>query len=800
MSNQKKENLFNDISLLYELALNMGQSLNLHETIVDFVDLILFRKNFTNVSVWLNRITATFDTRKESDEYFLYYSTPLNYTKTTKIPKHHIIYNLLTEDKIIHSQYGEELFDKLTFENNVNTGSFVIYKLHDFGFIKLYSFNKHGFSLLEINKMRALMEKFGNSIKACLVYEKAKEQYYKQAILVKQKDYSIEQLNILIDNLQVGILFEDANRNITHINKPFCEIFQIPVAPENLIGINCASSAEESKHLAADPQGFVDNIDLIIKQSKSVLGEEILFRDGKIFERDYIPLKEQGILNGHLWLYRNITKNILQEATLRLQNIAFEKITYGVCIANNKGEIEWTNNALNKLTGYSPQELVGKDFKIFNSGVQSKLFYKNLWKTIKAGETWLGHLINKRKDGSLYHENQIITPVIGIHGELAHFIVVKNDISEQVALQKSLQESDQRWMYALEGAGDGVWDWNLLTDEVFYSDSFKRMLGYEPHEFKNSLSEWSKRVHPDDLQNCYNLISEHVSGKTKNYTSEHRIKNKSGNYIWILDRGKVVTRNSKGNPTRMIGTHTNITYIKDVETKLHLSIEKERELGELKSRFVSIASHEFRTPLATILAATETLSDYRPKMTDEDIDKRLIKIKEQVSHLTKIVEDVLSLSRLKEDPQKLNTSSFNLFEFSKLLVEEVNVSMKSNRIVFSSFSPDMLVNLDKNLMRQIIINLLSNALKYSKDKVVFRLEKSEVNILLKVEDSGIGIPDNELSTIFDPFTRANNSTGVSGTGLGLSIVHEAVKKHKGTIHIESKIKAGTTVSVYLPIK
>lgn len=799
MSNQKKENLFKDISLLYELALNMGQSLNLHETIVDFADLILFRKNFTNVSVWLNRITATFDTHKKSEEYFLYYSTPLNYTKTTKIPKHHIIYNLLTKDKIIHSKYGEELFDQLTFENNVNTGSFVIYKLQDFGFIKLYSFNNHGFTLPEINKMRAIMEMFGNSIKACLVYEKAKDQYYKQAILVKQKDFSIEQLNTLIDNLQIGILFEDANRNITHINKPFCEIFQIPEAPENLIGINCASSAENSKHLVADPQGFVDNIDLILNQSKSVIDEEILFRDGQIFVRDYIHMKKDGKLNGHLWLYRNITKKNHQEATLRLQNVAFESITYSVCIANNKGEIEWTNKAFNRLTGYSPQELVGKNFKIFNSGIQSKLFYKGLWKTIKAGETWQGHLVNKRKDGSLYYENQIITPVIGKHGELSHFIVAKNDISEQIALQKSLQESDQRWMYALEGAGDGVWDWNLLTDEVFYSNSLKRMLGYETDEFGSSISEWSKRVHPDDLQECYTYLNDHFSGKTKNYLSEHRMKHKSGNYIWVLDRGKVITRDSKNRPTRMIGTHTDITYNKEVEAKLHHTIEKERELVELKSRFVSIASHEFRTPLSTILAATEVLSDYRAKMTEEDINKRLTKIKEQVNNLTIIVEDILGLSRLQEGAQNLNLSTFDLIEFSKSLAVEIEESKKVKRIIFSSFSPSFIINLDIGLMRQIIMNLLSNALKFSRSKVFLNIEESEKNILIKVADKGIGIPATEIKSILDPFTRGNNTTGIPGTGLGLSIVNEAVKKHGGKMLIYSKIKKGTTVSIYLPL-
>jgi diguanylate cyclase (GGDEF)-like protein/PAS domain S-box-containing protein len=138
-----------------------------------------------------------------------------------------------------------------------------------------------------------------------------------------------------------------------------------------------------------------------------------------------------------------------------------------------------------------------------------------------------------------------------------------------VPLVRRLALSEQRWQFALEGARDGVWDWNLVTNEVFFSPQWKRMLGYEDHEIPGALSEWDKRVHPDDKAGAYADIGKHLKGETPYYQNEHRLQCKDGTYKWILDRGMIVSRDANGKPTRMIGTHTDITEHKQAEATIH---------------------------------------------------------------------------------------------------------------------------------------------------------------------------------------------------------------------------------------
>ena len=145
---------------------------------------------------------------------------------------------------------------------------------------------------------------------------------------------------------------------------------------------------------------------------------------------------------------------------------------------------------------------------------------------------------------------------------LAHALVHARTITSELA------ESEERWRYALEGAGDGVWDWNLQTNEVSFSRRWKEMLGYNSNEIKDDFSEWEKRVHPDDLDQAMADIQTHIDGKTPSYVNEHRLQHKDGSWRWILDRGMVLNFTEDGKPLRMLGTHTDITDRKSNETAL----------------------------------------------------------------------------------------------------------------------------------------------------------------------------------------------------------------------------------------
>lgn len=139
---------------------------------------------------------------------------------------------------------------------------------------------------------------------------------------------------------------------------------------------------------------------------------------------------------------------------------------------------------------------------------------------------------------------------------------------ERNQIHTNLMKSEARWQFALEGSGDGVWDWNAQTKEVFFSRQWKAMLGYEEHEIGNSLEEWNSRIHPEDQAQCYKDLEQHLTGKTPLYQNEHRLRGKDNTYRWILDRGKVIEWTSEGKPVRIIGTHTDITNRKQVERQL----------------------------------------------------------------------------------------------------------------------------------------------------------------------------------------------------------------------------------------
>jgi two-component system, sensor histidine kinase len=247
----------------------------------------------------------------------------------------------------------------------------------------------------------------------------------------------------LITNLPSAILLEDENRHISYANQYFCDLFGIPVPPEALQGMDCKNSAEDTKNMFLNPETFVEEINHVLAKRQLVKGQVLELVDGRVLERDYIPIFIEQKYKGHLWSYSDITKK-------------------------RKAELE-------------------------------------------------------------------------------------------------LKSSEERWQFALEGAGDGVWEYDLETKSVFYSKQYKKMLGYEEDEFKNEQSEWYNKVHPDDQGLLSTTLQDYAENKIKSHAREYRIMHKNGHYLWILDRGTVIARFENGMPKRIIGTHADFTDRKKVE-------------------------------------------------------------------------------------------------------------------------------------------------------------------------------------------------------------------------------------------
>ncbi len=234
--------------------------------------------------------------------------------------------------------------------------------------------------------------------------------------------------------------------------------------------------------------------------------------------------------------------------------------------------------------------------------------------------------------------------------------------------------------------------------------------------------------------------------------------------------------------------------------ELSIALEKEKELNELKTRFVSMASHEFRTPLATILSSLSLVTKYGEIGEKDNQVKHINRIKTSITHLTDILNDMLSLSKLEEGKIIAVPDLFNIKEFTALAIQELQTLAKAGQQVHYYHSGNQEVYLDHKILKNILFNLVSNAIKFSplaKPIEVFTMV-NESFIELKVKDSGIGIPEEDQEHLFQRFFRGHNAANIQGTGLGLNIVARYVELMNGTITFESKSEKGTTFIIKLP--
>lgn len=244
-----------------------------------------------------------------------------------------------------------------------------------------------------------------------------------------------------------------------------------------------------------------------------------------------------------------------------------------------------------------------------------------------------------------------------------------------------------------------------------------------------------------------------------------------------------------------------ITAQKRIQQELQIALDKEKELNELKTNFTSMVSHEFRTPLAVITSSSDILHTYFERLTEERRQQHLVKIRQQIKRLTRLMDEVLVLARAEETGFMFNPRYCDVKKLSETIIDDVRIGYSDDlKVDFESQGDCSNRYLDEDLYRHILQNLVSNGLKYSKDRgtVKIRLNCTEAEMTLMVKDEGIGIPAEHQKSLFTTFSRANNVGSIQGTGLGLAIVKHAVDSHSGTIQFESKEGIGTLFIVKIP--
>uniref|UniRef100_A0A0C1RKJ0 Circadian input-output histidine kinase CikA n=1 Tax=Tolypothrix bouteillei VB521301 TaxID=1479485 RepID=A0A0C1RKJ0_9CYAN len=376
-----------------------------------------------------------------------------------------------------------------------------------------------------------------------------------------------------------------------------------------------------------------------------------------------------------------------------------------------------------------------------------------------------------------------------------------------------LQLSEERLKLALEGSGDGFWDWNLSTNEVYFSPKYFEMLGYDAREFPQNLSTWEQLVHPEDKVWVKEILQAHLKDCSVPYRFDYRLQTKSGEWKWIADYGKVVVWDENGKPLRMTGTHRDINERKQTEVELQRAKEAAEFANQAKSIFLANMSHELRTPLNVILGFAQVMS-YDSSLTPEQQENLQI-MHRSGEHLLSIINDVLDLSKIEAGRIILDESSFDLhallYSLESMFRQRTEAKGLQLSLQIASDLPQFITT-DANKLRQVLTNLLGNAVKFTpKGSVILTAtrgakkgqnqvdnEKSIVfeTLVFSVVDTGIGIASHELETIFDAFIQTySGRSSQEGTGLGLTISLRYAHLMGGTITVSSTPGKGSTFSV-----
>jgi PAS domain S-box-containing protein len=500
------------------------------------------------------------------------------------------------------------------------------------------------------------------------------------------------------------------------------------------------------------------------------------------------------------------------ELNQNMYEILFESIQEGLIVVNNQGEIIDNNSTAERLFGYAEKELFGEKIEILvPTSSRGDHVHRREKYSERPEKRTMGSAIKlsgQRKDGSVFPVEVSLNPIQKKDKEsfvvaLVSDVTIRRAAEDELYLMtesleekvkdrtRELRKSEQLYKSIARNFPGGVISiFDSAFKYLFAEGQGLFELGIETEDLIGL--DYLERIVPEAREKVKTELSHVFSGEYRNFEVEVSGRTYSLNAVPLAGY--------EGSIDRILVVETNVTDRRNMEKKLEFNLIKERELNEMKSRFVSMASHEFRTPLTTINSSAGLILRYNEKKDTDKIVKHILRIKNSVRNLTSILNDFLSLEKLESGKIDTVLSECDLISIINETIEDLSeVSKKDQSILFNG--PKYLRILsDPQLIKNIVLNLLSNAIKYSSEDsdIEVAIDDQEDKVVLKVIDQGIGIPDLDQKSMFDRFFRAGNVTNIEGTGLGLNIVNRYLSLLGGDISFTSKEGEGTTFFITLP--
>lgn len=737
---------------------------------------------------------------------------------------------------------------------------------------------------------------------------------------------SEERYRQIVETAEEGIWVVDLEGKTLFANPKMAQMLGCTV--EELLGLSMFAFMDE--------EGIAISTKNLERRSKGIQEKH----DFKFLSKDGSELwtiisttpifNESGEPTGALGMLTDITDRKIIEIALKeqkelLQTI-FDHIPVMLCFYNSQAEVQLANAALENTLGWSFAEL--QQIDIMAECYPDPDYRASVLEfMMRADGTWLDIHLTTRNGKVLE------TCWANVRLPDGSQVGIGQDITQRKRAEQALQESEERWQLAVRGTNDGIWDWNLRNNTVFFSPRWKEMRGFVEHEISNSVDEWSKRIHPEDVERVMQILTDHLEGKIPLFSVEYRVQRKDNSYMWVLDRGQAIW-DENGNVVRMAGSETDITQRKQAEEALikseHALAEAQRlahlgswsfdlqtrelnwseevfriygldpsqgepteeqhlqqfhpddreqlqrsvdlainegiayeheiriflpdgsmrstlgrgqpvfnEAGQVvglfgtvqdisdrkqfeealkqakqaaeaanhaKSTFLANMSHELRTPLNAVLGFSQLLKNSADLSPEHK--KNLDTITRSGEHLLTLINQVLDLSKIEAGRTTLNETDFDLYLFLDDLQDlfQLKANSKGLQLLFYHCSDvPQYVCADEVKLRQVLINLLSNAMKFTKegrvtvcvsltnDREIMTNDRKEISLHFEVTDTGSGIAADDLDSIFEAFVQTKTGEQFQeGTGLGLTICRKFVELMGGEITVSSQLGFGTT--------
>lgn len=612
--------------------------------------------------------------------------------------------------------------------------------------------------------------------------------------------------NVLLEAVSEGVIIVDDQQRVMEVNEKAEKIFGYHKGELLQKDLTCLiRSCFQDNYLAYFEELIKQGGESSLASPRPIYGKkkngdqvviELKLKPFTIYDKSYV-----------MGLVKDISEERQIEKDLMLKSSALESATNGIVITDARKKdnpIIYFNSAFEKLTGYSRDEIINHNCRFLQGNDRKQVPFKIIRDAIEKGESSQVTVRNYKKDGTLFWNNLYLIPIINNEGVLTNFIGIQNDVTAH----KKLESERNHFANIFHESLNEIYVFDAKTLK-FLNVNFgaKKNLGYTLNELleKTPLDLISK-IDEIKYRKILKILTDRKLDKLE-FETTHQRKDGSSYPVEVH-----VQLSRLGEDYVFVAIVLDITesknYTEELEIKVHqrteqlnIALSKEKELNELKTQFLSLVAHEFKTPLSGILTSAVLLGKYTTENQQQKRDKHIKTISDKVYYLNAILNDFLSLEKLESGKVSYNFKEFKLSKVIDEVIYNANMLLKEGQSIrYPDNINEISLYQDEKIIALVLTNLVHNAIKYS-------LEHSQITIVvnqtknfttIQVVDEGIGIPLIDQKNIFDRYFRARNVLNIQGTGVGLNIVKDNIQNLGGNIVFESKENEGSIFTVVLP--